>query len=142
MDIYIGKLRREHYYKKNIGLFLHRDHKIVENHAIQTTKTVLPVSNLWGWQLEVQNHKLRHKEVLNHSHFIYKRVQGLQAFGEKPFSEELMSITDFTLSVNFAEIPGWDGLLWHLHILLPSNKKPMWSQPSSKKPWPPWCHRS
>lgn len=143
MWTYIGKPRKEHYFDKNIGLFLHRDHKSVENHNKKTTKAVLPVSHLWGWQLEAQSHKLRHKEFLNHSHFIHKRVQELQAFEKKKtFSEELMSITDFTLSVNFAEIPGWDELIWHLHILLPSSKKPISSQPSSKKPWPPWCHRS
>lgn len=83
MWTYIGKPRKEHYYDKNIGLFLHRDHKSVENHNKKTTKAVLPVSHLWGWQLEAQSHKLRHKEFLNHSHFIHKRVQELQAFEKK-----------------------------------------------------------
>lgn len=87
--------------------------KLLENHDKNPTKPVLSVSHLWGWQLEVQNHKLRHKEVLNYSNFICKIVQELQAFEEEPFSEELMSIADFTLPVNFAEIPDWDELLWH-----------------------------
>lgn len=86
MWTYIGKPRKEHYFDKNIGLFLHRDHKSVENHNKKTTKAVLPVSHLWGWQLEAQSHKLRHKEFLNHSHFIHKRVQELQAFEKKKHS--------------------------------------------------------
>lgn len=45
---YIGKLRREHYYNKNIGLPLHGGHKIVEDHDKNPTKPVLPVSHLWG----------------------------------------------------------------------------------------------
>lgn len=94
---------------------LHGGHKIAENCDQNPRKPVVPVSHLWGPHVQKEkNHKLRQKEFLNHSDFIFKKVQELQAFEKNILWRTVVHDTEFLVSENFFSVLDWDESLRHL----------------------------